>query len=1290
MSRFWSLLTDVRVLSVLGFLALAAFLFIGADQLSIALVWAGLTLGAVLLIWLVVWLVRRWRARKAAQGLEQALDQQAAQAAKKAPNAKKTEVEALRTRMGEAVKTIKTSKLGQLSGSAALYELPWYMVIGNPAAGKSTAIVRSGLKFPFAEQTDNIIQGIGGTRNCDWFFTSEGILLDTAGRYAVHEEDREEWRGFLSLLKKHRPKAPINGILIAASVADIVGQRPDFAITLAKQLRQRVQELTEQLEVFAPVYVMFSKADLIAGFAEFFEDRDPAERDRVWGATLPYQADGKTDAIAQFDRHFDELFEGLKDMSVTRMSMHRGEGLPPGVLTFPLEFAALKPALRSFIGTLFEENPYQYRPVFRGFYFTSSVQEGSSNSRASERIAQQFALDLKPRTTAAVYSQNGFFLKDLFQKVIFADRNLVRQHASRQKLKLRYGVFAASVVALGVVLGGWAWSYAGNRQLLANVDADITKAVKLQKDRTDLQSRIEALEILQDRIEQLQSWRAQRPMSVSLGLYQGDAIERKLREEYFAGVREVMLAPVAESIEAYLTEVNANAAQLQPMTRTPTSGAQSISVVRVSTQGGYQAASTESVEDAYNALKTYLMLADRQRMEPGHLTDQITRFWRGWLEANRGTMPREQLIRSAERMLSFVVAQTTDPAFPQLKNNLTLVDNTRENLRRVVRGMPARERVYSEIKSRAATRFPPMTVLRIVGEQDREVIAGSYSINGAFTRDAWSKYVQGAIKDAASKDLQSSDWVLKTAAHDDLTLEGSPEQIQKALVEMYKTEYVAEWKKFLQGITVQEFGGFENAVARMNRLGDPTNSPVNKVLVTLFDETSWDNPSLINEKLKDTQRGFMAWFKQTILRQSPQGVDVNLNLGEGPKSEIPMGPIGKEFAGISRLMGTRGESGSLAKTYLEHLSKIRTKFNQIKNQGDPGPASRTLMAQTLDGSGSDLAEALRFVDEQMLTGMTDSAKATLRPLLVRPLMQAFAVLVPPAEAEINRVWTAQVYEPFQRNLAPKYPFDTASRVEAGQAEIAKMFGPDGAIAKFQSEALGTLVLRRGDEITPRQWAEMGVRLNPDFTTQFTKWVSPLGGAGGGGGGGSSAPAEANQTRFQIMPMPISGLSEYTIDIDGQVLRYRNSAPAWTDFVWPGPKAGSGVRITGVAFDGRTIEFLSEPGSFGLERMVAAAQRKRLDASLFEMTWPKDRLGVSVKLRIISTPGQVTSAGASAESASGSNNLRGVKLPAAVTMTAPSALPVVAGAPASAAASAANMAATNAAVPTPAPATHGAH
>ena len=1275
---------DVRVLSVLGLAALAAFLFLGADTLQIALVYAGVALGLILTVWLVVWIVRKLLARRAARRIEQVIEDQGEQARRAAPAKDRAQVEAVHARMREAVKTIKTSRLGQTTGSAALYELPWYIVIGNPAAGKSTAVVKSGLKFPFADKAGSVIQGIGGTRNCDWFFTSEGILLDTAGRYAVHEEDRSEWIGFLGLLKKQRPKAPINGILIAASLAELSQARPEAAIQLAKNLRQRVQELTETLEVFAPVYLVFTKADLIAGFTEFFEDRDRSERERVWGATLPYDPLAKADSVAQFDKHFDELFDGLKEMSIARMSLNRGQSLPPGVLTFPLEFAAVKPALRAFVATLFEENPYQFAPVFRGFYFTSALQEGAASSRASEHVARQFALNDRPEhTVAMVVADNGFFLKDLFSRVIFADRNLVKQYTSRNKLRARTLTFAAAVAALAVALGGWTWAYLGNRQLTANVQADLDKVILVQRERADLASRVEALEVLQDRIEQLDSYRATRPLSIGLGLYQGEAIDAKLRQEYFAGVRQIMMQPVAQALEGFLGEVNVNAARLQPMTRAPESaaaplassalvsgaaasaGATGAAAPRpLQSAGLFTEASPESVEDAYNALKTYLMLGDRQHMEAGHLTDQMTRFWRGWLEANRGAMPRDRMIRSAERMIGFTLANLQDPAFPVLANNLSLVDQTRESLKRVVRGMAARERVYADVKARASTRFPQVTVARIVGDLDREVIAGSYAIPGTFTREAWDDYIEAAFKEAATKELQSADWVLKIAARDDLTLEGSPEQIRKALTDLYKAEYVKEWQRFVQGISVADFNTFEIAVARMNRLGDPAQSPIKKIMQTLFDQTSWDNPSLLNERLGLAQRGFMDWIKQTVLRQAPSRVDVNLNVG-GPKAEIPMGPIGREFAVLARLMMSRDNSPTQMAGYLDSLSKVRTKFNQVKTQGDPGPAARQMMAATLSSSGSELADALKYVDEQMLVGMTDSARATLRPLLVRPLMQAFAVIIGPTETEINRVWAAQVQEPFQRLLAAKYPFDPASKIEAAPAEIAKVFGPDGTVSKFTTETLTPLIVRRGDTLAPRTWADIGVRLRPEFSAGFAAWVAPLEGgaapAQGGGGnsaaggaGGSAAAPSASQTVFQILPQGAPGLSEYTVEIDGQKLRYRNAAPAWEQFTWPNASGTPGARISAVTNDGVAIEVLNEPGRFALTKMLEAAKRKILKDNLYELSWANASNVVTVHLRIVSQPGAApapsggavgTSSGSAAPAApAGVAGLRGVKLP----------------------------------------------
>src|SRR5471030_3191992 len=1215
MRRFWNFLTDSRYATIIGLIALAAIFYMGAELLELALIWALAALAATLLAAASVWWVRRRIAKRQYDLLGDAIGQSAGPASAPAGGAGKSdapqeEVDTIRDSMLKAIATIKGSKLGLMSGKRALYELPWYMIIGNPAAGKSSAIANSGLQFPFAD--GKIVQGVGGTRNCDWFFTTDGILLDTAGRYSVVDEHRAEWVGFLDLLKKYRKRAPINGIIIAVSIAELRGDDPDAGLNLARSLRKRVQDLIERLEVFAPVYVVFTKADLIAGFGEFFGMAERSERERVWGATMAYKRKISSQQLMTF---FDQGFDELCD-----------------------------------------DNPFQFKPVFRGFYFTSALQEGQPLSAQTKRIAERFKLSLPAKPEEAHAGHTGFFLLNLFRKVIFADRDLVSQYASKSKLQLKYAVFFAATILLGLSLGGWSWSYLGNRQLVSNVQADLDKVIKLQERRLDLQSRLEALEILQDRIEQLEKFRRERPLSLRMGLYQGELLERKLREEYFFGINEVMLKPVVGNLEALLSEMNANADQLQPAARAldPAAG-EGATAAAASASGAaasapapivaaanaasqpYQDASPGNVEDAYNALKTYLMLVDKSHAEPSHLNDQLTRYWRGWLEGNRGAMPREQMIRSAERLMTFYLAQIDDPSWPRIEAKLALVDQARENLRRVVRGMPARERVYADIRARAATRYPSMTVARIVGEPDQALVAGSHAVSGAFTRQAWEKFVENAFRDAANRELQSADWVLKSASTDDLTLEGSPEQIEKNLVALYKADYAREWQKFVQGVAIADLKGFDGAVLAMNRLGDPQSSPITKLLTTIYQETSWDNPALQNAELRKAERGIIAWFKETVLRRAPSQINgnVNLNLQIDPANfERPVGPIGREFAGVAKIVGAKDKDASLMRSYMDVLSKLRSRLNQLKNQGDPGPGARQFMQQTLEGSGSELADALRYVDEQMLTGMNDTQKAAIRPILVRPLMQTFAVIVGPAETEINKTWLAQVYEPFQQSLANKYPFAPNAKIEAGSAEIGQFFGPDGLVAKFVTAAMGPLVVRRGDVLAARTWADMGITLQPQVVARFPGWIAPV------GAGGMAASSSAAQTVFQIQPMPAPGTLEYTIEIDGQQLRYRNTPASWSSMVHPSAQGVPGARITAVGFDGRTVELFNEPGQFGLKRMIDAASKKRKDDGVFELHWINGAINVGLDLKITSSPESTGGDAASPQQ----QGLRGMTLP----------------------------------------------
>jgi type VI secretion system protein ImpL len=196
--------------------------------------------------------------------MEAALTVQADAQARRARPDEAGDVASMRAEFDKAVATLKTSRLGA-SGRDALAVLPWYMIIGPPGGGKSTALRASGLQFPYRQGR---VRGVGGTRNCDWWLTNQAVLLDTAGRYSTQEEDRPEWLDFLDMLKKTRTRLPINGVIVAVPVSDLEAGGDEAAHDLGRKLRERVDEMVARLEVVVPVYVLFTKCDLIPGFVK--------------------------------------------------------------------------------------------------------------------------------------------------------------------------------------------------------------------------------------------------------------------------------------------------------------------------------------------------------------------------------------------------------------------------------------------------------------------------------------------------------------------------------------------------------------------------------------------------------------------------------------------------------------------------------------------------------------------------------------------------------------------------------------------------------------------------------------------------------------------------------------------------------------------------------------------------------------------------------------------------------------------------------------------------------------
>ncbi|OWK20695.1 hypothetical protein AJ88_26985 [Mesorhizobium amorphae CCBAU 01583] len=243
-------------------------------------------------------------------------------------------VAAVGAKFAEVMAELKRRKLG---GRKFLREMPWYVIVGPPATGKTTALRQSGLTFPI-DLTDDL-QGVGGTRNCDWFFSENAVLIDTAGRYVQQESqpdvDAAEWLGFLDLLKKHRGRRALNGVIVALSI-DTLSEGDEAIKAHGRKIRRRLAELNDRLEIRLPVYLMLTKADLIKGFEPFFGGLSTASREQVWGTTFALDAriDAKTiereitTLAAELERRLVPRLED-EDKLASRAEIFRFPAQPP-------------------------------------------------------------------------------------------------------------------------------------------------------------------------------------------------------------------------------------------------------------------------------------------------------------------------------------------------------------------------------------------------------------------------------------------------------------------------------------------------------------------------------------------------------------------------------------------------------------------------------------------------------------------------------------------------------------------------------------------------------------------------------------------------------------------------------------------------------------------------------------------------------------------------------------------------------------------------------------------------
>jgi type VI secretion system protein ImpL len=478
----------------------------------VALGFAGVLLGAVV--------IRKMLVRRREQMfVHQIIAQDESMHQRMAPREQNSAKE-LQARWKEAIEALRHSHLRKHGNP--LYVLPWYMVIGESGSGKTTAIESARLSSPFAEMSRT--SGISGTRNCDWWFFEQAIIIDTAGRYALPVDegrDKDEWQNFLTLLARFRKKEPLNGLVVTIAADRLDQGTPEALQEDGRSIRRRIEELTRVLGARCPVYILVTKCDLIQGAIAFCDQLPEAGLNQAMGCV---NRQLKEDSGTLVHKAFRVVGERLRDLRLLLLHKTRDRAAASAMLLFPEEYEKLKDKLTAFVQSAFQENPYQEAQLLRGIYFSSGRQEGTPFSHFLG------ALGLIQSREVLQGTSKGLFLHDFFAKILPADRHLFRpsQHMQQWRRITRNLGLTAWIALLVAACGLLSYAFVKNLNALSDVRREFDKPVVLQGE-------LVADVIIMDRFRQAvtaveaqnQNWWIPR-----LGLDESLKVEADLKQKY--------------------------------------------------------------------------------------------------------------------------------------------------------------------------------------------------------------------------------------------------------------------------------------------------------------------------------------------------------------------------------------------------------------------------------------------------------------------------------------------------------------------------------------------------------------------------------------------------------------------------------------------------------------------------------------------------------------------------------------------------------------------------------------
>ncbi|CRM82747.1 type VI secretion protein IcmF [Pseudomonas sp. 31 R 17] len=1023
--------------------------------------------------------------------------------------------------------------LNNMERRRSLYQLPWYLVLGEENAGKTSLITRSNQSFSLSHVTKAGVRAHQEEQLAypvDWWIGDEAVLIDPPGEFLSQPEPTGNdaaqpravrgkvkpvlpagahprlWRHLLDWLTRNRSRRALNGVVLVIDVQALLAQCPEQRKTHANLLRTRLFELTRQLGTRLPVYVTLSKFDLLEGFEEFFARLSRSGREDLLGFTFSLDAVGDFDAwLAELTRQYQTFVDCLSEQvfNSTREAPTLDERDRLQALMY--QMAGLRTALFGFLSEMLGSDRFTTPALVRGLYFSSVLQQGTLSNAFVKEAGQAYQLpppppEVKPAGGTAIY-----FAQQLFQRVIYPEAGLAGDNIKVARSKRRLLIAGFSVASLGclVVIGTWQFYFNINSDKAASV---LAKSQEFSE--RDIDAKVDPtgrnlllpLDQIRDAVLVYGDYREAWPLLSDMGLYQGRAIGPTVDEAYLNLLSKRFLPAIASGV-------------LDAINTAPAGSNQQLAALRV-----------------------YRMLEERQNRRPAIVEEWVAKQWQ------RAYPGQGQLQADLMGHLGYAL-KYADADLPHYRERIAQVQQQ-------LRQLPMAERVYMSLKQDALERLHrPLDLRNEVGpafdivyrplntDQEGSGLQLPPLLTAKGFKDYFEPGTEGIIELA-----MIDQWVLGERQRLDYSDEDR-KVLTLRIRALYSADYVDSWRRALNQFAVTDFDDLSHGVAVLEQVTGPA-APLRRLLETLRDNSVIYPAAPLAEG------------------QAP------LKLDKVPEGQQQAAGIRRAFSSLSELISPRGEQPSYYEATLRSVSAVYDYAKTVHDNPDPGKAALKTVLNRFSLTGADPIANL----QRVAVGLPEPLNQHVKKLAD----QTSQVLVIAALRELEKRWDSEIYSFYRDRLAGRYPFK-ASGEDASLEDFEAFFGPQGRLQQFHDQYLSVFLKDNLDALYSDSLG--GYLVRTDVLEQLKK-VERIRDTFFNHRGHLAV-----QLTIEPLALSATRLSSM-LSVDGQLIPYQHGAPQRTGLVWPNSLGNTnGSQLTLVHSTGNTAS-MSYRGPWSLFRLLS--------------------------------------------------------------------------------------------------------